>query len=236
MPKGDVPGEWYSPTQPFPTKPPAYARQGVTLERPDRLHAGAARRGSENLVSQYRLGPMYTPPAVSKVGGPLATLVLPSPAGGTNWPGAAYDPETHIVYAYAQDTITPLGSGLRPTASILGHGLRSGTGRRAVPASRAAAARAKVPAPISLPPPARLQLRLRQPRTAALLAAGIQRAGPAAPEAALRPHLGDQYGSRAKSSGRCPTARRRTSSATIPALKGLNIPNTGQAGYVTGRW
>ena len=47
VPKGDVPGEWYSPTQPFPTKPPAYDRQGVVDRRPDRLHAGAARRGGE---------------------------------------------------------------------------------------------------------------------------------------------------------------------------------------------
>ncbi len=43
---GDVPGEWYSPTQPFPTKPPAFDRQGVTDGRPDRLHARAARRGA----------------------------------------------------------------------------------------------------------------------------------------------------------------------------------------------
>ena len=46
-PKGDVPGEWYSPTQPFPTKPPAYERQGVVDRRSDRLHAGAARGSGE---------------------------------------------------------------------------------------------------------------------------------------------------------------------------------------------
>ncbi len=97
-----------SPTQPFPTKPPAYARQGVSIN--DLIDfTPELRAQAEKLVSQYRLGPMYTPPAESKVGGPLATLVLPSPAGGTNWPGAAYDPETHTVYAYAQNTITPLG-------------------------------------------------------------------------------------------------------------------------------
>ncbi len=108
VPQSDVPGERTSPTQPFPTKPPAYSRQGVTLDdlidfTPE-LHAEAVK-----IAQQYRLGPMYTPPAESKAGGPFATLVLPSPAGGTNWPGAAYDPETHIVYAYAQETITPLG-------------------------------------------------------------------------------------------------------------------------------
>lgn len=108
VPQSDVPGERTSPTQPFPTKPPAYSRQGVTLDdlidfTPE-LHAEAVK-----IAQQYRLGPMYTPPSESKAGGPFATLVLPSPAGGTNWPGAAYDPETHIAYAYAQETITPLG-------------------------------------------------------------------------------------------------------------------------------
>ena len=47
VPQGDVPGEWYSPTQPFPTKPPAYDNQGVTPDSLDQLHAGAARRSSE---------------------------------------------------------------------------------------------------------------------------------------------------------------------------------------------
>ena len=80
VPKGDVPGEWYSATQPFPTKPPAYARQGVSINdlidfTPD------LRAQAEKLALQYKLGPMYTPPVESKLGGPLATLVLASPAG-----------------------------------------------------------------------------------------------------------------------------------------------------------
>ena len=44
VPQSDVPGEKTSPTQPFPTKPPAYARQAVDGRRSDRLHAGAATR------------------------------------------------------------------------------------------------------------------------------------------------------------------------------------------------
>ena len=70
VPKGDVPGEWYSPTQPFPTKPPAYDRQGVVDRRSDRLHAGAARRSGE-ARSRYKIGPIFTPPVVSKSEGPL---------------------------------------------------------------------------------------------------------------------------------------------------------------------
>ena len=52
MPQGDVPGEWYSPTQPIPSKPPAYDRQGVTAEdlidfTPE-LHAEAIKSVAEN--------------------------------------------------------------------------------------------------------------------------------------------------------------------------------------------
>ena len=55
--KGDVPGEWYSPTQPFPTRPPAYDRKGFVDRRSDRLHPRAARRSGEaDLEIQDRAG------------------------------------------------------------------------------------------------------------------------------------------------------------------------------------
>jgi quinoprotein glucose dehydrogenase len=106
--KGDVPGEWYSPTQPFPTKPPAYDRQGVSIndliDFTPELRAQAVK-----LVSRYKIGPIFTPPVVSKIGGPLATLALGGASGGTNWPGGSYDPETHIAYVFSQSTIGALG-------------------------------------------------------------------------------------------------------------------------------
>ena len=106
--KGDVPGEWYSPTQPFPSKPPAYDRQGVT---PDDLidFTPALHEQALKIAATYRMGPIFTPPSVSKKEGPLGTLVLPSATGGSNWPGASYDPETHTVYAFSQTNISPLG-------------------------------------------------------------------------------------------------------------------------------
>src|SRR2546425_6224510 len=56
------------------------------------------------------MGPMFNPPAVSKRGGVLAALTLGTTGGGTNWPGAAYDPETHTVYAQAANSqIVPIG-------------------------------------------------------------------------------------------------------------------------------
>jgi quinoprotein glucose dehydrogenase len=108
VPKGDVPGEWYSPTQPFPTKPPAYDNQGVSIDSlidfTPELRAEAVK-----LVSRYKIGPIFTPPVVSKPEGPLGTIISPGAQGGTNWPGGAYDPETHRVYVFSQTTIAVLG-------------------------------------------------------------------------------------------------------------------------------
>jgi len=106
--KGTVPGEWYSPTQPFPSKPPAYDLHGFQLQdlidfTPE-LHAEALK-----IASQYKLGPIFTPPVVSKAEGPLGTLALATAGGGTNWPGGSYDPETHIAYIFSQRSLTTLG-------------------------------------------------------------------------------------------------------------------------------
>ncbi len=109
VPQSDVPGEKTSPTQPFPTRPPAYARQAVKIEdlidfTPE-LNAEAKR-----IVARYRLGPMFLPGVVSKVDGPVAALTIATTAGGTNWPGASADPETHVVYAQASNhSVAPIG-------------------------------------------------------------------------------------------------------------------------------
>jgi quinoprotein glucose dehydrogenase len=107
--KGNVAGEWYSPTQPIPTKPPAYSRNGVT---PDVLidFTPAMHDQALTIASKYKIGPVFTPPVESKLDGPLATLTLGTAAGGTNWPGASYDPETHTIYAFACDAcLVPIG-------------------------------------------------------------------------------------------------------------------------------
>ena len=107
--KGDVPGEWYAATQPIPSKPPAYSRNGVT---PDVLidFTPALKDQALTLVSKYKIGPVYTPPVASKADGPLSTLTLGTASGGTNWPGGSYDPDTHNVYVYACNScLTPIG-------------------------------------------------------------------------------------------------------------------------------
>jgi len=114
VPKGDVPGEWYAPTQPFPTKPPAYARTGVT---PDVLidFTPAMHQQALDLVKNYKMGPIYTPPVVSRLPGPLGTLMLGPANGGTNWPGGSFNPENHTVYVYACNScLEPLGLVLPP--------------------------------------------------------------------------------------------------------------------------
>ena len=99
VPKGDVPGEWYSPTQPIPSKPKAYARNGVAID--DLIDfTPALRQKALDLVKTYKLGPVYTPPVVSQQPGPLGLLSF-SAQGGTNWPGGSFDPETHTAYIYA---------------------------------------------------------------------------------------------------------------------------------------
>ena len=104
VPKGDVPGEWYAPTQPYPTKPPAYERQGVSID--DLIDFTPELRAEAlKVVERYKIGPLFTPPVVSKLEGPLSTLTS---GFATNWPGGAYDPETQIAYIYSQSGASPL--------------------------------------------------------------------------------------------------------------------------------
>ena len=106
---GSVPGEWYSPTQPIPSKPAAYSRNGVSIDDLIDFTPGF-RKQAEALVSRYHLGPVFTPPVVSKIDGPLGTLTLGTADGGTNWPGGSYDPETHVLYAFACNAcLEPIG-------------------------------------------------------------------------------------------------------------------------------
>src|SRR5947209_17654794 len=108
VPKGDVPGEWYSPTQPFPTKPPAYERQGVTMD--DLIDfTPQLRAEAMTVASRYKLGPIFTPPVVSKWPGPLGTLMAPTAGGGSNWPGGSFDPETGMFYIFSIASVTSLG-------------------------------------------------------------------------------------------------------------------------------
>jgi quinoprotein glucose dehydrogenase len=104
----DVPGEKAHPTQLFVTKPPAYERQGVSIDdlidfTPE-LRAEAVKH-----VSRFKIGPIFTPPVVSRFEGPLGTLMLPAATGGANWQGGSFDPETGVFYIFTNTEVTPLG-------------------------------------------------------------------------------------------------------------------------------
>jgi len=103
-----VPGEKTSPTQPFPTKPPAYDLQGFSLDDVLDFTPELKAEGLK-VVSKYHIGPIFTPAVVSKPEGPYATLAMASAGGGTNWAGGSYDPETHIAYIPSQRGPTAIG-------------------------------------------------------------------------------------------------------------------------------
>jgi quinoprotein glucose dehydrogenase len=96
-PQGNVPGEWYSPTQPFPTKPKAFDRQGVT-EADLADYTPEIKAAALKAAEQYKLGPIYTPPILRDENGKVGTLQLPGAGGGANWMSAAVDPETGMIY------------------------------------------------------------------------------------------------------------------------------------------
>ncbi len=104
----DVPMEKANPTQKFVVKPPAYDRQGVAID--DLIdYTPELRAEAVKLVSRFKIGPIFTPPVVSKFDGPLGTLMLPAATGGANWQGGSFDPETGVFYIFTNTEVTPLG-------------------------------------------------------------------------------------------------------------------------------
>src|SRR5467141_4158737 len=100
VPQSDVPGEKTSPTQPFPTKPPAYSRNSIKV--PDDLIDFTPELRAQALknLERYKVAPwMYNPAVLGNVNGILGAINMGNAVGGTNWPGVAYDPETHTIYA-----------------------------------------------------------------------------------------------------------------------------------------
>ena len=104
VPKGDAPGEWYSPTQPVPLdshgRPFAYDQQGVTVN--DLIDfTPQLRQDAIRILSDYAYGPIFFPAIVPGTGigaGKKGSIHIPGTYGGTNWPGASLDPETNILY------------------------------------------------------------------------------------------------------------------------------------------
>jgi quinoprotein glucose dehydrogenase len=120
VPQGNVPGEWYAPTQPVPSKPPAFDQQGVSekdlIDFTPELKAEAMK-----IVSEYKLGPLYTPPVLlGDPAAPKGLLLVPGTNGGGNWGGASFDRETGLLYvpsAQLPDVIA-LGKSLHSESTL----------------------------------------------------------------------------------------------------------------------
>ncbi len=217
--KGDVPGEWYSPTQPFPTKPPAFDNQGISSDSlinfTPELHAEA-----EKLVSKYRIGPLFTPPSVSNLDGPLATIASPGALGGANWPGGSYDPDTHTLYVYSQSGIATLGLVPSPDPKFSDMEYVQGT----------AGVMPRPGRPMGAPPPA------TRPATAAVEGG---EGGDLGPNVRGLPLLKPPYGritainlDKGEFTWQIAHGETPDNVRNNPALNGLNIPRTGRAGLV----
>ena len=166
VPKGDVPGEWYSPTQPHPPAALMYGRNSVHF--PDDLidFTPELRAQAEKQIARYRYqnDVVYLPPMVGDVNGQLGAITMGAANGGTNWPGGGYDPETHTVFAMAAtasiaaESVAPPPAGfsdLAYQAGVVGQEFRerlaAGTGtyadaQTAAPASGRGAGRGAAPA------------------------------------------------------------------------------------------
>ena len=230
-----VPGEKTSKTQPFPTKPAPYSRQSITDAELIDFTPELKKEAQDLVKKYYKMEPnMYGPPVVSdpKGGYPSAVLDIGGLSGGTNWPGAGFDPETHVAYLPALNAgvslfgLVPLPEGLSNLKYVEGVGgqvFRIGAGPGFGSASDApkvsdddrklAAALAAHPQQsVGAPPPRNVQgLPLVKPPYGTLTAINMD-------QGAISWQVAH---------GDTPDEIKNN-----PALKGLNIPKTGQAGNV----
>ena len=96
VPTSDVPGERAAATQPFPTWPRPFSRQGIS--EADLLdYTPALRAMALDAVRPFRLGPLFTPPSLQ------GTVTLPGVIGGAGWGGGAFDPVTGLYYVKANN-------------------------------------------------------------------------------------------------------------------------------------
>ena len=255
VPQSDVPGEKTSPTQPYPTKPPAYSRNMLTL--PDDLidFTPELRARAIEQMKRYRVtAGMYNPPMLGDPNGILGAINMGNAIGGTNWPGVAYDPETRTVFAQANNvniTSTSLAappkgfSDIRYMSGMQGREFREVIGPgdccaadspRAIAqieAQRAAAVAAGT-SPAANLPPAGAAAAAPAPAGGAGAGAGQLFGGLTVDGLTI---LKPPYGTiaavnldRGEITWRVPHGDTPDNVRNHPLLKGLTIPKTGQAG------
>ncbi|HMG92342.1 MAG TPA: PQQ-binding-like beta-propeller repeat protein [Chryseolinea sp.] len=128
VPKSEVKGEWTSPTQPFPTKPEAFDRQGysddILVDFTPEIKEEALR-----IAHQYKRGPLFTPLSVFDPTNGPETLMLPDAVGGANWQGGVLDPETGILYVASSTVMRPISLGSDPDVSDMDYIAYQGSSR-----------------------------------------------------------------------------------------------------------
>jgi quinoprotein glucose dehydrogenase len=249
VPQSDVPGEKTAKTQPFPTKPPAYSRQAVTendlIDFTPELKAQALEQ-----FKMYKNGPMFNPGIVSKAGGPLAAMTIGTAAGGTNWPGGSFDPETNVAYLFACNScLTTIGliepppgfqTDVRYIAGQAGAPFRvleaAGAGTYAdAPQAGRGAREDRAPAP---PPPARGQPPGNAAPATPQAAGGGGRGGTTVQGLSILKPPYSTISAISLSKGeivwQVPHGDTPDAVRNHPALKGIALPKTGQTTYNVG--
>ncbi len=130
VPQSDVPGEESSPTQPFPTKPPAFARQSFTEKDINPFIPEAEKESVLTAFKTYRNEGLFTPPSIR------GSVEMPGHNGGTNWGRSAVDPARGLMYVASNEQPTLMaivepgaGRGAAPPASDCGAGPFAGAPR-----------------------------------------------------------------------------------------------------------
>jgi quinoprotein glucose dehydrogenase len=133
VPKGTVPGEYYAATQPIPTKPAPYDRQGF---REDDLldWTPAIKAEALRVLNLYKWGPTaWEPPAVRGADGKAGSLQMPGNNGGSNWEGGCFDPETGMLYIWSSTQYNRRALSPDPTRSNMNYIDGGGGGEAAGP-------------------------------------------------------------------------------------------------------
>ncbi len=102
VPQGNVPGEWYSPTQPFPTKPLPFDRQGMSIDDVIDFTPELRAEALEIIAGRAQFGPIFSPPVLR--GDQLPYIQSPGAGGGANWQGSAVDLETGRLFVSSSTT------------------------------------------------------------------------------------------------------------------------------------
>ncbi|MBI1941910.1 MAG: pyrroloquinoline quinone-dependent dehydrogenase [Acidobacteria bacterium] len=119
MPKSEIPGEQTWPTQPFPVKPPPFARQSMSRDEITDVTPESRRECSEMLKDAVVDVNIFDPL------GEKPSVIFPGLNGGANWGGASFDPRTGVLYVNSMDVGGLFRLVKRPEGSTLPYALRA---------------------------------------------------------------------------------------------------------------